>query len=293
MMMFSYLLLSGLTTGALYALVALGLVVVNKATGIVNFAQGELFMFSGLIAWTLHVQFGLNFPLSFVIAVVGGFLLGCIIDRVAFRPVERSDVVAVVLATVGISFVLKGLARLIWGGKGDYLAFPPLTSAAPISIGEIMIVPQQLIVLAGAGVIMLVFWAFFRLTRVGKMMQATADNAKAARLVGVKIDNVYMYAFGAGAAIAAAACVLMAPITLLYPDMGFAFFIKGFCAAVIGGLTSLPGAVVGGLLVGVVEAMAGGYIGSSMMEVTAFVMIMIVLVICPTGLFTVYKARRV
>lgn len=292
-MMFSYLLLSGLTTGALYALVALGLVVVNKATGIVNFAQGELFMFSGLIAWTLHVQFGLNFPTSFLIAVVAGFLLGCIIDRVAFRPVERTDIVAIVLATVGISFVLKGLARVIWGGKGDYLAFPPLTSAAPINIGEIMIIPQQLIVLAGAAVIMLVFWAFFRLTRVGKMMQATADNAKAARLVGIKIDNVYMYAFGAGAAIAAAASVLMAPITLLYPDMGFAFFIKGFCAAVIGGLTSLPGAVVGGLLVGVVEAMAGGYIGSSMMEVTAFVMIMIVLVICPTGLFTVYKARRV
>jgi branched-chain amino acid transport system permease protein len=155
------------------------------------------------------------------------------------------------------------------------------------------VVPQQMIALAGAVVILLIFAAFFRFTRIGKVMRATADNPRAATLVGISIENVYTLAFGTGAAIAGAAGVLAAPLTLLYPDMGFAFFIKGFAAAVLGGLTSLSGAIVGGLLVGVVEAMAGGYIDSSMMELSPFIMIMIVLIICPTGLLSLYKERHV
>ncbi|MGE0522307.1 MAG: branched-chain amino acid ABC transporter permease [Variibacter sp.] len=293
MLLFSYLLMSGVTTGALYALVALGLVVVNKATGVINFAQGEFFMFAGFVAWTLHVQFGMNYPLSFLLAVVVGFVLGALTDRIAFRPIDKNDIVSLVLATVGISFMLKGLARVIWGGKADYLSFPPITSPDPIMVGPIMVIPQQLAVLAGTLIIMLVFAAFFRLTRAGKMMQATADNARAARLVGIRTDHIYTLAFGTGAAIAGAAAVLTAPLTLLYPDIGFTFFLKGFAAAVLGGLTSLPGAVLGGLIVGVVESLAGGYIHSSVMELSPFVVIMIVLVFKPTGLLSFHKARRV
>lgn len=293
MLLFSYLLMSGVTTGALYALVALGLVVVNKATGVINFAQGEFFMFAGFVAWTLHVQFGMNYPLSFLLAVVVGFVLGALTDRIAFRPIDKNDIVSLVLATVGISFMLKGLARVIWGGKADYLSFPPITSPDPIMVGPIMVIPQQLAVLAGTLIIMLVFAAFFRLTRAGKMMQATADNARAARLVGIRTDHIYTLAFGTGAAIAGAAAVLTAPLTLLYPDIGFTFFLKGFAAAVLGGLTSLSGAVLGGLIVGVVESLAGGYIHSSVMELSPFVVIMIVLVFKPTGLLSFHKARRV
>jgi branched-chain amino acid transport system permease protein len=291
--LFSYLLLSGVTTGALYALVALGIVVVNKATGVINFAHGELFMVAGFIAWTLHVPLGLPYLAALLLAVVVGFAIGILTDRIAFRPLMNADLVSVVLATVGLSFVLKGTARLLWGGKGDYLAFPPLTAPDPILIGPLVIIPQQLVVLAGAIAVMLVFAAFFRLTRVGKMMQAAADNAKAATLVGIRIDRVYMLAFGVGAAVAAAAAVLMAPLTLLYPDMGFQLFVKGFASAVVGGLLSLPGAVAGGILVGVVEALAGGFIHSSMMEVSAFIVIMLVLILRPTGLFSFGKARRV
>jgi branched-chain amino acid transport system permease protein len=198
-----------------------------------------------------------------------------------------------VLATIGLAFVFRGAARVIWGGKGDYLSFPPITSPDPVTIAGIMVIPQQIAVLAGAIVIMLVFAAFFRLTRAGKMMQATADNAKASRLVGIRIDRIYMLSFGTGAAIAAAAAVLMAPLTLLYPDMGFSFFIKGFAAAVLGGLTSLPGAVLGGFCIGIIEALAGGYISSSFMEVSAFIVIMFVLVLRPTGLLSFGKLRQV
>ncbi len=293
MLLFSYLLMTGVTTGALYALVALGIVVVNKATGVINFAHGDLFMFSGFVAWMLHVELGVAYPLALLLAVAAGFGLGYITDRVAFRPLMKADVISLVLATVGLAFVLKGLARTIWGGKADYLSFPPITSPDPIMFGSVMVIPQQIAVLAGVVAVMLVFAAFFRLTRAGKMMQATADNARAATLVGIRTERIYTLAFGTGAAIAAAAAVLMAPLTLLYPDMGFPFFIKGFAAAVLGGLTSLPGAVLGGMLVGLVEAFTGGYVHSSLMEVSPFVVIMIVLVLRPTGLLGVARARRV
>jgi branched-chain amino acid transport system permease protein len=293
LVLLTYLLLSGLTTGSLYALIALGIVVVNKSTGVINFAHGELFMFSGFVAWTLHVQMGVDYPLSLVIAVAVGFALGVVTNLVAFRPIKKADVVSLVLATIGLAFVFRGVARMIWGGKGDYLSFPPITSPEPINIGEIMVIPQQLAVLGGAVVIMVAFAAFFRLTRAGKMMQAAADNAKASQLVGIRIDRVYMWSFGTGAAIAAAAAVLMAPLTLLYPDMGFSFFIKGFAAAVLGGLTSLPGAVLGGFCIGIIEALAGGYINSSFMEVSAFIVIMLVLVVRPTGLLGFGGLRRV
>jgi branched-chain amino acid transport system permease protein len=293
LLLFSYLLMSGVTTGALYALVALGIVVVNKATGVINFAHGELFMFSGFIAWTLHVQLGLAYPAALLAACAAGFAMGWATDRIAFRPLVKADVVALVLATVGLAFILKGAARMIWGGKADYLSFPPITAPEPVMIGALMVIPQQLAVLAGALVVMGLFAAFFQLTRAGKMMQATADNARAATLVGIETQRVYTLAFGTGAAIAAAAAVLMAPLTLLYPDMGFPFFIKGFAAAVLGGLASLPGAVVGGLVIGLIEAFAGGYIHSSLTEVSAFVVIMLVLVLRPTGLLGLARARRV
>ena len=119
MVLFIYLLLSGLTTGSLYALIALGIVVVNKSTGVINFAQGELFMFSGFIAWTLHVQMGVGYLPSLVAAIAVGFVLGMITDRIAIRPIKKDDIVSLVLATVGLAFVFRGIARVIWGGKGD------------------------------------------------------------------------------------------------------------------------------------------------------------------------------
>jgi branched-chain amino acid transport system permease protein len=293
LVLLTYLLLSGLTTGSLYALIALGIVVVNKATGVINFAHGELFMFCGFVAWMLHVQMGVPYLPSLLLAVAFGFLRGVMTDLIAFRPLKNANIISLVLATIGVAFVLRGTARVIWGGKGDYLPFPPITSPEPAMIGEIMVIPQQLAVLAGAIVIMAVFAAFFRLTRAGKMMQATADNAKAATLAGIRVDRIYMLAFGTGAAIAGAAAVLMAPLTLLYPDMGFAFFIKGFAAAVLGGLTSLPGAVLGGIAIGIIEALAGGYLHSSFIEVSAFIVIMFVLVVRPTGLLGATGLRRV
>ena len=277
--MLAYLILGGLTSGALYALVALGIVLVYKATGTINFAHGEFVMISGFLAYTLYVIVGLPYLASILGAVVLGFVLGALAERIAFRPLMRANMVSLVLATVGVSFILKGAGRMLWGGRGDYLTFPPLLPPDPIIIGDIILVPQQLVVLAGAAAVMVAFALFFRLTRVGKTMQATADNPKAARLVGVKVEQVHMLAFGVGAAVAGAAAALMAPITLLYPDIGFGLFIKGFAAAVLGGLNSMGGALLGGLIIGIVESLAGGYIATSFLEVSAFVVIMITLIV--------------
>jgi branched-chain amino acid transport system permease protein len=238
------------------------------------------------------VLMGLPYLVALAGAVAGGFLLGALAERIGFRAVLRTSLVNVVLATLGLSFVLKGFARLTWGGLGDYLSFPPLVSPEPIMVGDLILLPQQLVVTAGALAVMGAFALFFRLTTIGKAMQATADNPRAARLVGIRVEHVHLLAFAVGAAVAGAGATLMAPLTLLYPDIGFMLFIKGFAAAVLGGLTSLPGALVGGLAIGVVEALAAGYIHSSFLEVSAFVAIMATLLLRPRGLMGGPSPRR-
>lgn len=290
----SYLVATGISTGALYALVALGIVVIYKATKVVNFAHGEMFMLGGYFAYTFHVMLGWPYLPSFALAVALAFGVGIAVDRVAFRPLmQRQTLVSVLLVMIGLSFVLKGVARWLWGGKGDYLTFPPLISPEPLSFGGIMVMSQQLVVLGAACAVMVAFALFFKFTRAGRFMQATADNPKAAKLVGLRIDRVYMYTFGVGSAVAAAAAVLMAPLTLLYPDIGFMLFIKAFAAAVLGGLTSIPGAVVGGFLIGIIEQLAAGYLHTAMQEVAAFIVIMIVMIFIPTGLFGLGRIRKV
>ena len=290
----SYLIATGISTGALYALVALGIVVIYKATQVVNFAHGEMFMLGGFFAFTFHVMLGWPYLPSFALAVALAFAVGIAVDRIAFRPLmQRQTLVSVLLVMIGLSFVLKGVARWLWGGKGDYLTFPPLISPEPLSFAGIMVMSQQLVVLGAACAVMVVFALFFKLTRAGRFMQATADNPKAAKLVGLRTDRVYMYTFGVGSAVAAAAAVLMAPLTLLYPDIGFMLFIKAFAAAVLGGLTSIPGAVVGGFLIGIIEQLAAGYLHTAMQEVAAFIVIMIVMIFIPTGLFGLGRIRKV
>lgn len=283
--MFSYLLVGGVTNGAIYGLVALGIVIVYKATRAVNFAHGDLFMFGGFLAYTLHVMWGVWYIPTLVATVAISFMLGILVERVAFRPLMERSLVSVLLATIGLSFILKGAARYTWGGQGDYLPFPSLVDAPPIIMGDLIVVPQQLVVLGGSVGIMVLLAVFFKATRIGKMMQATADNAKAAKLVGIRTSHIYMYTFAIGSAVAAAAAGLMAPLTLLYPDLGFILFIKSFAAAVLGGLTSVTGAIVGGLILGIVESMAGGYISTQLQDISAFLVIMVVLVLMPSGLF--------
>ncbi|MDR3535164.1 MAG: branched-chain amino acid ABC transporter permease [Acetobacteraceae bacterium] len=290
--MFAYLALAGLTNGALYALVGIGIVLIYKATGAINFAQGDMLMVAGFVAYTLHVTLHLPYLVALLGAVAACFVLGLLAERIAFRPLANADIISLVLATVGLSFMLKGFGRVVWGGLGDYLSFPPLVPNDPIMFGDIILLPQQLVVTGGAVLVIVVFALFFKFTSLGRMMQATADNRRAARLVGIRVDRVHALAFAVGAALAGAAAALMAPITLLYPDIGFPLFIKGFAAAVFGGLDSLPGTLLGAVAIGLIESLAGGYVGSGFVDVSAFLVIMAVLLIRPRGLLGSAALRR-
>lgn len=290
--MLPFLLTSGLTTGALYSLVALGLVLVYRATTHINFAHGELFMMGGFFAYSL-IKFA-HFPYvaALLLTIPLTFALGVISDRVVYRPLMRAPGLTLVLATVGFSYLLKGIGRFFWGGKGEYLSIPAIVDPAPIFVSGIPVLPQQLVVLASAVALMVVFGLFFRYSMAGKMMEATAQNQTAAYLVGIRVKDVYTLTWGASAALAGAAAVLMAPLTLLTPDIGLTLLLKAFAATILGGLGSMLGAVIGGILVGVSESLAGGYIDTAFQEVSSFIVIIAVLVIRPTGLLGGAKVRR-
>jgi len=182
--------MSGLTTGGIYALVALGLVVVYRSTGHINFAHGELYMIGGFLAYSFITQFHLAYIVALPLAVAATFLLGAATDRLVYRRLEHSHETTLVLATVGLSFLLKGVSRFLWGGRGEYLTIPPIVDPAPIFVFGIPVLAQQLVVLLAAVLIMVACLMFFRLTMAGKMMQAVAENPLAAYLTGIRVEQV-------------------------------------------------------------------------------------------------------
>jgi branched-chain amino acid transport system permease protein len=281
---FENLLVSGLANGGIYALVAMGLVVVYKATTVVNFAHGEGFMLAGFLAYTLYVLVELPYAVALLAAVAGAALMGMLTERIAFRPLLRASVVSLVLATTGFSFLLRGVARQIWGGQGSDLAFPPVFAFQPLQVGDLVLTAQSLVVMAGAVLTMLLFLLFFRYTLLGKMMRATAENQRAAALVGIRVERISAITWGVGVALGGVAAVLAAPLTLLYPDMGGPLLIRAFAAALLGGMGSLAGAVLGGLSLGVIENLAAGYVDTSLTDVAPFLLIILVLLVRPQGL---------
>jgi len=289
----AYVLSTGITSGALYSLVAIGLVICYRTSGHLNFSHGELFMVGGYFAFSLHVMWGLPYIPSLVLAVVGGALLGLACDRAVFRPLIKAPPMAMVMATVALSFVLKGIARYIWGGQGEFVPFPPIASPAPVEWAGFTIFPQQAVVFAAGLLAMALITLVFRYTRAGKSMQAVAESQRAAYLVGIRVERVYSATWAAAAALAAFAAVLMAPLTQLTPDIGFGLLLKALAATVLGGLGNLPGAVIGGFLIGLSESFAAAFIDSRAQDVSAFVAIMVVLAIRPTGLFGARSQREV
>jgi len=292
-MLLTYLLVSGITSGAMYALVAVGLVICYRTTGHLNFSHGEMYMVGGYFAFTFHVLWGVPYLPSLILAVVAGGVMGLLSDRLVFRRLIKAPPMAMVVATVALSFLLKGIARFLWGGQGEFVPFPSIVSGAPVQFLGVTIFPQQTVVLGVGLLAMVALTLLFRNTRAGKTMQATAESQRAAYLVGVRVERVYSATWAAAAALATLAAVLMAPLTQLTPDIGFSLLIKALAATVLGGLGNMPGAIVGGFVIGITEALAAAYIDSTAQDVSAFVVIMLVLVVKPTGLFGAKGQRDV
>jgi len=283
---------TGLATGSVYAVLALAIVLVYQSTRVVNFAQGEMAMFGTFIAWSLltRVAFWPAFFITLVIAAV----LGALIERLLLRPVERAPTLNSVIVTLGLFTVLNSLALWLYGGVPKPFPSPAVFSGAPLAVGTITVSRLNIGIFCSAVALMAALFAFLNGTRTGLAMRATAQNPAAARLVGVPIGRMLMVGWALSAAVGAVGGMLIAPLLSLQPSMMFGVVIFAFAAAVLGGLNSLPGAIVGGLTLGVSQNLAAAYVAphTGTIDITvAFLVIVAVLLVRPTGLFG-HEARR-
>jgi branched-chain amino acid transport system permease protein len=283
-------LLSGLTVGAIYALVALGFAIIYNASHVINFAQGEFVMIGGMATVSLAAA-GLPLWLAVPLAVLAAALVGLALEKCAVDTARGASVVTLIIITIGASILLRGLATLVWDKKLH--ALQPFSGEQPIAIGGATLLPQSLWVLGVTCAIVLLLGGFFSRTLTGKALLATAHNPLAAQLCGINVRFVLLLSFGLSAALGAIAGILIAPITLTSWDVGVMLGLKGFAAAILGGLGSGAGAVLGGLLLGIAESLGAGYISSAYKDAIAFVIILAVLFFLPSGLLGRNAAERV
>lgn len=275
-------LLSGVTVGAVYALVALGFTLIYNASDVVNFAQGEFVMLGGMItffAW----QAGVPLPLAALLAILAAAAIGVLLNKLAIEPARGAPVASLIIITIGASIFLRGSAQLVFDKQLH--RFPSFSGDDPLRVFGATMLPQGLWVVAGAVAVFLVLWLFFARTLTGKAVLATANNRIAASLVGINPKHMMTLSFAVSAAIGALAGVLVTPITLTSYDLGVAMALKGFAAAMLGGMGVPGGALVGGLLLGLIEALTAGYVSSVYKDAVAFVLILVILFARPQGLF--------
>lgn len=280
---------SGFVTGSVYALIALSLVIIFKSTEVINFAGGEIVMIGAYIAMFFLIFVGLPYlvviPLTAILAfVVGATFDRGILNRVLgqYRP-GQDIMVAMVIATVGLSFGLKGFVRL-FKVSDDVRTLPPIFSTDPVFLGDVVLSQQDLAIFGISVAVMLLLFTYFQFTKTGKALRATSENPRAATLVGIPVRRMRTVIWGISAALSAVAGVLVAPKLLVSPDMG-TIIILAFAAAIIGGFTNVLGVIVGGVLLGVIENLVGLFIASEAIAVAPFVVIILVLVLRPQGLF--------
>ena len=284
-------LFSGLMVGAIYGLVALGLNIVFNATGAVNFAQGEFAMLGGMLSSALLTATGLPLPVVIVLAVAAVTAVGVLLDRLAINPARGADVLNLIIITIGASILLKGAVMVTLGKNAAGL--PAFTGDRPIWLLGAAILPQALWIVGGALLIVLALHLFFARTLVGKAMQAVAIDREAARLVGIDVGRMVMLSFALGAAVGAVAGIVITPMTLTIYDAGTMLGLKGFAAAVAGGLGNTFGGIAGGILLGLLEALGGGLIASELKDVLAFVLLLFLLFFRPRGLLGQAESERV
>ena len=273
---------SGVTAGSIYALVALGFTLIFNATGIINFAQGQFVMLGGLIATTFANTLGWPLALAVVTAVALTTAVGAAVEALTIRPMRRSSVFTLIMITLGVSIILETAALLIWGT--DPIFLPSFSGDAPISFFGATLQPQMIWVLAGTVAAMAALWAFYRYTIFGQAMLACSINADAAASVGINRTRMVMVAFALAAALGGLGGVLIAPITSTSYSIGLIMALKGFSAAIIGGMGSSLGAVVGGLALGLAEAFGTGLISSGYKDALALCLLIVFLVFRPQGL---------
>lgn len=273
---------SGITVGAIYALVALGFIIIYNSSGVVNFAQGEFVMLGGMSTVFLF-NAGVPLAIAAVVAILLTCLVGIALNKLAIEPAKGASVVTLIIITIGASIFIRGMAQLVFDKQ--FHRFPSFSGDDPFLIGGATILPQSVWMIAGAIAVFIGLFLFFTRSLTGKAVLATSNNKLAARLVGISTNMMMTLSFGLSAAIGALAGVLVTPITLTSYDVGIALALKGFAAAILGGMGSPFGALVGGILVGLIESMTAGYISSEYKDAASFIVILAVLFVMPNGIF--------
>jgi branched-chain amino acid transport system permease protein len=304
LLQFAQQLVSGTAIGCVYALVALGFVLIYKATEVINFAQGELLMVGAFFALTFINILGLNFWIGGLLALGATALFGFLLERVVVRPIVGQPVFAIVMVTIGVGFVARSTASMIPGwGVDTYVIETPFANEV-VSAGALVLSQDHLAIMVLTALLCAVLYLFFRFTRLGIAMQATSQNQLAAYYMGIPVKTVFSLIWAISAGVACFAGILLAPIAFVHSNMGF-IGLKAFPAAVLGGFGSIPGAVVGGLIIGIVEALAGfyaddvvqaltGYEGETgAKDMAAFVVLLAVLIVRPGGLFGATVRKKV
>jgi len=288
---FLQFLVSGITIGSIYALVGLGFAMIYNASNVINFAQGEFVTIGGMATVSLMAGTGLPLILAAPVAIMIAALVGLALEKFAVEPARNADVITLIIITIGASIFIRGGIEVLLGK--DFHRLPAFSGDTPIMVGGAAIQPQSLWVIGALVLVVVALRWFFDRTRLGKAVLATSHNRLAAQLVGINVRTILLISFGLSAAVGALAGIMTAPITLTRYDVGVMLGLKGFSAAILGGLGSSFGAVAGGLALGVAEAMAAGYVSSAYKDVVAFIIILGVLFFRPTGFFGGKGVERV
>lgn len=275
-------LITGLTVGSIYAMVAIGFNIIYNVTEIINLAQGEFVMLGGLVMVFLHVAAGIPLLLAFPLTIIIVTLVGILLDRLAIRPIRQPSVLTLIIATIAASIIIKGIAMFIWGK--DPFDLPAFSGRTPIHFLGAIIQPQYFWIIGFLIITAILLTLFFDKTIIGKAMSACADNPDAASLVGINVNRMILLSFALSAAIGAVAGITLTPISLMEYDRGAMLAIKGFGAVILGGLGSFPGAILGGLIIGTIESFGAGLVSSGYKDAFALIVLLAVLFFKPSGL---------
>jgi branched-chain amino acid transport system permease protein len=287
--LFQYV-LSGLSNGAIYALIGFGFAIIYNSTGIINFAQGEFVMLGGMLTVFFLAVFKLPLAAAIILAIIISTIVGISFERLAIRPLKNASPLSLIIITIGASIFMRGAAMLIWGK--DTYALPAFSGNDPLYIAGATILPQHLWILGVTVLIIIGSRIFFNYSIAGKAMRACSYNPLAAGLVGINVKNMVMLSFAISSAIGSMAGIIIAPLTLTSYDVGIMLGLKGFCAVIIGGMSSGLGTLMGGLLLGLLESLGAGFISASYKDAIAFIILLLILFIRPEGLFGKKETER-
>ena len=277
------MLTAGLAMGSIYALVALGFVLIYNAVGVVNFAQGEFVMIPAFVAVALLSALPIPFPIAYLLTLAFMAVFGIVFQRIAYYPLRNRTFLPVIISTIGVSLFLRNGAQIVFGAQPELMPRP--TSSHPLDLSGVFVDPQYIVIIVVTIVLLIFQYFFFERTSLGKKMQATAQDKEMARLLGIRVATMIIITFVYSSILGGVAGILVGPIFYVTKEMGAMLGLKAFCATIVGGFGNVPGAILGGLFLGVVEVFAAFYISSAYRDAFAFIILILVLLLRPQGFF--------